>query len=443
MEPEELLSVAEGALKKIRLDEAECYVSWRLDTEAQLDNGIPSSSRREIAGIGIRGACGKRVGFASMSSLDHIDRVVEMCSEAGMPENRYFSQLPDPVKGKRFDVWDERIASYDDHMNDCIDMTESGKGRDIAYTISDVITSVRAYAVANTRGISVCERSTEISYYTLCKAKSGDDEKVAYDQVESRRFVHPPDSVSVAKGARDLLCGKALERKEQNVVFDPLTMGVEDLGLMSMLGYGISAANVQEHHSAFEGMIGNEVASGITIYDDPFLDNGIGSRGYDDEGVPAGKKPIIENGMLKNYIYDSYSANRDGIKASGNGLRKSLLGGRDNFAMLPEPKLMNCVIEPTCNRDMEGLIREMDHGILVRYQLMGVLHANNINGDFSVVAPSTFLIRNGEIAYPLKPVTIAGNFYGLLKNIEAVGDDAHIYGDGLIPSIAVKDVICR
>ena len=90
MEPEELLSVAEGALKKIRLDEAECYVSWRLDTEAQLDNGIPSSSRREIAGIGIRGACGKRVGFASMSSLDHIDRVVEMCSEAGMPENRYF-----------------------------------------------------------------------------------------------------------------------------------------------------------------------------------------------------------------------------------------------------------------------------------------------------------------------------------------------------------------
>jgi len=409
MEPEELLSIAEGALKRIRLDEAECYVSWRLDTEARLENGTLSSSSREVAGAGIRGVLGKRVGFASVSSLDQIDRAAERCSEITrkMPENRNFLHLPEPAKGGRFDVWDERVASYDDHMSDCMEMTESGKGRDIVYTISDVITSVRAYAVANTRGISVCERSTEMSYYTLCKAKSGDDEKVAYDQVESRRFVHPPDSVSVAKGARDLLCGKALERKEQSVVFDPLTLGVEDLGLMSMLGYGISAANVQEHRSAFECMIGNEVASGITVYDDPFLDNGIGSRGYDDEGVPTEKKAIIENGMLRNYVYDSYSANREEIKASGNGLRKSLLGGRDNFAMLPEPKPVNCVIEPTCNRDLEGLIREMDSGILVRYQLMGVLHADNINGDFSVVAPSAFLIRNGEVAYPLKPVTIA------------------------------------
>lgn len=63
MEPEELLSIAEGALKRIRLDEAECYVSWRLDTEARLENGTLSSSSREVAGAGIRGVLGKRVGL--------------------------------------------------------------------------------------------------------------------------------------------------------------------------------------------------------------------------------------------------------------------------------------------------------------------------------------------------------------------------------------------
>ena len=445
MEPEELLSIAEGALKRLRLDEAECYVSWRLDTEAKLENGTLSSSSREVAGAGIRGVLGKRVGFASVSSLDQIDRAAERCSEITrkIPENKNFLHLPEPAKGGRFDVWDETVASYNDHAKACMEMSDKGKGRDVVYTFSSVITSVRAYAVANTRGVSACERGTEISYYVLCKAKSGDEERIAHDQRESRKLVNPPDGASVAQGARDLLGGRALERQEHIVIFDPLTLGVEDLGLISMLNYGISAAEVQEHRSALGGRIGDRIASDLTIYDDSFLDNGIGSRGYDDEGVPTAKKPLIERGVLKNYLYDSYSANREGTETSGNGIRKGLLGGRDSFDLLPEPRPTNYVIKPTCGRDVNGLVSEVDSGILVRYQLMGVLHANNISGDFSVVAPSAFLISRGEISHPLKPVTIAGNFYSMLKSTKAVGNDPHLCGLGLIPSIVTDGLTCR
>lgn len=448
MEPEELLSIAETTLKKVKLDEAECYVSWEQTTEAKIDGGIPSFAQHEIAGIGIRGVIGKKVGFTSVSSIDpiQIERAAQRCFEIvrKTPEDPDFHHLPDPVpaKNKRASIWDENIASYDSLMKDCRVMADKAKSKRIVYVTTNASTSLNAYAVANTRGIGICEKGTGIYYSVWCKAKSGNEEKFGCNIAESRQLIPPVDGALASEGARECLGGRALEQPEKgDVVFDPFTLGGTGFGgLLSMLDHGISAREVQEHRSALKGKIEEPVASKISIIDDGRLQSGLRTRGYDDEGVPTTRKSIIEDGILKTYLYDSYCAHREGMKSSGNGMRIGMLDDTDRFSRLPGVKPTNYVIEPTCQKNLEGLIEGIDHGLLVRYLLMGVLHANQVTGDFSIVAPSALMIDHGEIAYPLKPVTLAGNFYEMLKQIKAVGKDKWLCETGLVPSMVAGGI---
>ena len=91
-------------------------------------------------------------------------------------------------------------------------------------------------------------------------------------------------------------------------------------------------------------------------------------------------------------------------------------------------------------KDLDGLIREVDEGVLVTDFIMGAGHANVTTGEFSVVAPNAFLIENGEVKRPLEPLTIAGNFFHSLKNIAQIGSDSRITSIGKIPSLTIKNL---
>jgi PmbA protein len=159
----------------------------------------------------------------------------------------------------------------------------------------------------------------------------------------------------------------------------------------------------------------------ITLQEQPHLKAGLASAPYDDEGVATRRHDIVSKGVLMDYVLDSYSARKLGLKTTGNA------GGVRNLT----------VQSPEMTLDLDGLIKKMHTGLLVT-RLMG--HGvNTVTGDYSRGAGG-FWVENGEIQYPVDEITIAGNLKDMLANIAAVGRDVDRRNSILTGSILVESM---
>ena len=198
----------------------------------------------------------------------------------------------------------------------------------------------------------------------------------------------------------------------------PKTCVIENLAFSSLLGAMsniFSAEAVQKNISKLKGKLNESVASSIvTLVDDPFLKDGLANSSFDDEGVPTSYKEIIQDGVLKTYLYNLKTAYKDGVSSTGNGIKGSYKGtvGISSF---------NLYIKPS-SKSFDKMIENIKEGIFIT-DFAG-LHSglNTISGDFSL-AGEGFYIKDGKIDRPLNQITISGNFFELLKNIKDIGND--------------------
>ena len=198
----------------------------------------------------------------------------------------------------------------------------------------------------------------------------------------------------------------------------PKTCVIENLAFSSLLGAMsniFSAEAVQKNISKLKGKLNESVASSIvTLVDDPFLKDGLANSSFDDEGVPTSYKEIIQDGVLKTYLYNLKTAYKDGVSSTGNGIKGSYKGtvGISSF---------NLYIKPS-SKSFDKVIENIKEGIFIT-DFAG-LHSglNTISGDFSL-AGEGFYIKDGKIDRPLNQITISGNFFDLLKNIEDIAND--------------------
>lgn len=198
----------------------------------------------------------------------------------------------------------------------------------------------------------------------------------------------------------------------------PKTCVIENLAFSSLLGAMsniFSAEAVQKNISKLKGKLNEVVASSIvTLVDDPFLKDGLANSSFDDEGVPTSYKEIIQDGVLKTYLYNLKTAYKDGVSSTGNGIKGSYKGtvGISSF---------NLYIKPS-SKSFDKMIENIKEGIFIT-DFAG-LHSglNTISGDFSL-AGEGFYIKDGKIDRPLNQITISGNFFDLLKNIKDIGND--------------------
>lgn len=152
----------------------------------------------------------------------------------------------------------------------------------------------------------------------------------------------------------------------------------------------------------------------VTIIDNPLLDNGLSSAPFDDEGVATFKKEVVSNGKLTTLLHNLKTANKANTKSTGNGFKNSY---SSSVSISPS----NFYIK-SGDKSFDEILGIIDEGILIT-EFAG-LHsgANAITGDFSL-ASKGFYIKNGKKAYPIDQITVAGNFFDLLKQIKFVGDD--------------------
>jgi PmbA protein len=444
---DELSSLAELGIKKAKAkgaEESEVFVS-NVDTlSISIKTGAVVTRQGSSLGIGIRAVLGKKVGFAATSGADEakIEQTAQEAVDVAKirPLDPKFNHLADRVKiASKDGIIDDKVLglSETDALKEVSMLSKTAFEYDkrVRALFGSVVVQKGAFAVANSRGVAGCSKGAGMGGGVYLTAAERGKQKTGSESVDTRKLVGFSDVGSkAARRAIKMLESKPLRKSLrtavvwENVAIAPLLQG--------MLNEASNARNVQEGKSFFKDSLGRKVASGIfTALDDGQLPEGLQTFRVDTEGIPLQTTTLIEKGVLKGYIYDSYSAIQEHKESTGAGSRN----WPEPFLSTPIIQTSNLVLKPG-TKDLDGLIREVDEGVLVTDFVMGAGHANMTTGEFSVVAPSAFLIEKGEVEKPLEPVTIAGNFFNSLRNITKIGSDSKITGAGKIPSLIISDL---
>jgi len=180
------------------------------------------------------------------------------------------------------------------------------------------------------------------------------------------------------------------------------------------IGHGLEADLAMEGLSCYKGMLGAQMAGPlISIVDDKTVPNMRGTYAYDDEGIPSERTVLVENGILKNYLFDRFHALKYGMKTTGNGRRES-------FRFRPIPRMSNTMILPGPD-DPATIIASVDDGVLVKK--MGGGQVDTVRGDFVFEIQEGYLIEKGHVGPMIRNATMMGNGPNVLRDIDMVGND--------------------
>ncbi len=280
-----------------------------------------------------------------------------------------------------------------------------------------VNTSRGTSVYGNTHGFLGAYSSTRHSLSCVMIAEQNNSMQRDYWFTTSRNPTNLESPVDVgnkaAERTKNRLGAKKLTTQTTPVIFEANV----SKSLLSHLVSAISGGALYRKASFLLDHLDKKVFSDfITITEDPFIKQGLGSSSFDAEGVATKARTLVENGVLKGYILSSYSARKLGMQSTGNA------GGVHNLAIQPG------------NKNLDELLRDMQKGLLVT-ELIG--HGvSNVTGDYSRGAVG-YWVENGEIQYPVEEITIAGNLKDMYQNIATVGNDVDVRSNIIAPSILI------
>ena len=236
---------------------------------------------------------------------------------------------------------------------------------------------------------------------------------------------HPDDMAtpeSVGRYAAERALSRLHARKIPTVNCPVLFEAPLAAGLLGGLVHALSGGALYRKSSFLLDSLGKQVLpSHIQVHEDPWVLRGKGSSPFDDEGVKTKARQVIADGRVQGYFLSSYSARKLGMPTTGNA------GGSHNLVM------QSNLTRPT--DDLPAMLKKLGRGLLV-IELMGQ-GINYVTGDYSRGA-SGFWVENGEIAYPVQEITIAGNMKDMLMGIEAVGADVYGMGAKSVGSVLIN-----
>jgi len=421
---------------------AECVLRSGAELSAKVRKGEPELV--EEAGTrsaGLRVIQDKRVASTSTSDLtDHgIERFVADAIElVGLSQEDPFAGpadpklLCDPSKAPDLDLYDPAGGSIDAAR--AIAMAKEGEAA--AFAFDPRITNSEGATFGRTAGGAVIVLSSGFraaykgSYQSLSvvpvAADAGGKNRRGYHWTARRHLAEldPPADVGREAARRTLrkLGARTVPTCEVPVVFDP-DAARSILGLLAGCAMGSS---IWRKSSYLVGREGTRVASDlVSVVDDPLIPRAPGSRPFDGEGLASRKNVVVERGVLRTYLCDSYSARKLGRESTASASR----GGGAGVG----PSTSNFVLQPGSDSN-EAIVGATKRGLYVT-EMMG-FGFNAVTGDFSRGAAG-FWIENGALAYPVSELTISLNVDELWQRIDAVGNDLDMRTATASPTIRV------
>ena len=189
-------------------------------------------------------------------------------------------------------------------------------------------------------------------------------------------------------------------------------------------GHSLEASSVAYGQSQFVGKLGQKIANDkVTAIDDGTIPNAWGSINIDDEGTPAQKNVLIENGVLKSYMIDKFNGRRMGMASTGSSRRQS-------YAYTPTSRMTNTYIAPGTDKN-EDIISSIEYGLYAKE--MGGGSVNPVTGEFNFSVNEGYIVRNGVICEPVRGASLVGKGSDVIMNIDMVGTDLDM-GQGMCGS---------
>lgn len=406
-------------------EQVEAFVVHERETEVRAyDGDVESLTSAESQGIGVRVVVDGRQGYAYAGTLEEralAETLQEARDNAAFAEPDEFNGLaePDGVAPADLDLYDESLADFpaDAKVALAIELERATRAADPRISgieSAEYVDTVYESAVATSTGITSTTRETGcyLSAYSLAEADGETQTGFGFSIGRGPAALDPAKAASdAAERATRLLGSVKPATGRVTVVLDPWVTAQ----MLGIIGHTLTGDAVQRGRSLFADRVGDQVAvADVVLVDDATDPAAFTASMVDGEGLATRRTPLIENGVLTGFLHNSYSARRGSTRSTGSAVRGGFKGG-------PGVGAQALSLRPGTRTQAE-LIAGIDDGLLV--QGVAGLHSgvNPVSGDFSTGAEG-LRIRNGELAEPVRELTIASTIQRLLLDIEAVGAD--------------------
>lgn len=422
-------------------EDLEAYAEWGRKTDVKAYDGrVEALTVAEARGLGVRIVDGSRVGYAYAAdpSPDEVREVVEQAranARLGTPDDG--NVLPNPATIEPLDgLFLPSIAATptDGKVALALDLERRTKAADARVTgveeaqYGDAVSRV---AIRSTRGVAAEYERGDCWAVVSALAADGDETQTGF----SFELARAPEDLDLGRCAHEaatratrLLGARKPKTEKMPVLLDPYAA----TSFLGVLAAGLTAEAVLKGRSLFAGKDGERVASEMfTLIDDGRELAGPGAAPFDDEGVPTGRTPLIEAGVLRGFLHNTYTATRMGRSSTGNA-------GRAGFKSTPGVGPTNLYVRPGSD-DQTTLLQHAGRALLVQ-DLLGVHSgANPISGEFSV-GVTGLIADGGELGAPIREAAIAGTILEILGSIAAVGSDLRFFGGIGSPTLVVGEM---
>ncbi|MFX1561826.1 MAG: TldD/PmbA family protein [Promethearchaeota archaeon] len=446
---EELLSLANKAVAyaEKRADHVEVLVQDNYEISCEVNIGeMNKATQVQESGVAIRCVMGQRIGSAFTNRLEwkSIEQAVKnaiLAAKASTPDETW-KNLPKKRRyAKLSDVWDDSIPDKD--PGEFVDLTSDLTKRIVSHGENIIVGQAGTGAVygwnayANSNGIGVSDRATIAYAFAALVAPTPTGMTPGVTSIDVKRSFNIDIDYIVESSVHDVILAKKPAKGKTElgvIIMDANTLG--ELFLYTLVP-AISGENVVRGRSALAKRIGEKIGTkNLSIIDDGLHPGAFNTHLFDGEGVPHQTTPILENGRLVSFLWDSYWGHRQGEKSTGNAsrnLRTGLVNIQPTNILIPPGKV-----------SLEDLISDVKSGYFVK-GLQGAHSSNQDTGDFSVVGNPAYRIEDGKLIGCCQGLMLAGNIFKFIQHVDCLGTDVRgqlIEGPCSIvaPSIRFTDV---
>jgi TldD protein len=424
----ELIRVGECVLQR-GADFVEFYAEKHSSNLITLsENKIGTARQKLRQGVGVRVIQGIRTGYAYCESMKPVsirDAAQRATNMIGINSHQTVSDLwkneQKTIRGNNiFYPIETKVEEKADLLRRANFFAQEADARihDVTCTYYDEEKEIQ---IVNSHGINCRDRRSLISFHVTVLAKEKNKQSASYNSGGGSypfEYFKTRTPERIAKDAVDQALRK-LDARECPAGLFPVVIhrGWGGVLIHEAVGHGLEGDYHRKGSSIYSGRLGQKVASDlVTIVDDGTLAHGRGTMHVDDEGTHAQKNVLIENGILKNYMYDTLNARLMNTQSTGNGRR-------ENYTQAPMPRMTNTYIAAG-EDDPEEIIRSVKSGLFAKS--LGGGQVDIVSGNFVFEVQEGYWIEDGKIAYPVHGANLIGHGADILNKIVAVGNDLEI-----------------
>ncbi len=434
MLPTALLQSTLAAALRTGGDFAEVFVEDRRTSAASLDDGkVEELSSGRARGAGIRVVVGQTTGFAHTADLSQVGMLAAahaaaaaarsggggtVVADLGVRDVRNASTMGiDPASIGKAD----KVALL--HKADAAGRAGRHAIKQVSASVADVR---RRIQVANSDGLLASDDQVRTRFGVSAVAsgdtgmQTGSQSRGAtmgwelFDEIDIEELAHIAAEQAISK-----LAAQPAPSGPMPVI---LAAGGGGVLFHEACGHGLEADLIAKKMSVFAGRVGEKVASElVTLVDDGGVGGAWGTFGIDDEGAPAQRTTLIEDGVLTDYMWDLLRARKEGRTSTGNGRRET-------YKHLPMVRMTNTFLTPRGDTTLDDLIAGTARGVYCK-QLSGG-QVNTATGDFVFGMTEAYLIEDGKITAPLRSANLIGNGPRALGDIDGVANDFNMGSPG-------------